>query len=400
MIKIHFILTISISLTLISCKNSTHPKDNIITVNVTNKYPHKELYLQDIFDVEYIPLETNDEFITTASPQDITKDIILFKDLNRVNTGNIFIFRRDGKGLIKINHLGQGAEEYVYPLGVIFDEEKEELFVNDIPGKKIVVYDLNGNFKRNFKQKEGIYYDKIDNFNQNYLICNDGYWGINKSKAKRNYFMLVSKQDGSIKEIPIPYQKKIYPMVEAQSTTGRVIYAIYNMQQIPLLDSWILMEPSSDTIYSYTQDHILKPFIVRSPSIQSMDIEVFLYLGAITDRYYFMQTVKKEFDVENETGFPTKELMYDRDEGVIYECFIYNADFDNKKPISMVYERPIVPAIINNEEVSFITRLEAHDLIEAYEKGKLKGRLKEIAAELDEDSNPVIMIAKHKNRND
>ena len=66
----------------------------------------------------------------------------------------------------------------------------------------------------------------------------------------------------------------------------------------------------------------------------------------------------------------------------------------------MVYERPIVPAIINNEEVSFITRLEAHDLIEAYEKGKLKGRLKEIAAELDEDSNPVIMIAKHKNRND
>ncbi|MDR1557950.1 MAG: 6-bladed beta-propeller, partial [Tannerellaceae bacterium] len=43
------------------------------------------------------------------------------------------------------------------------------------------------------------------------------------------------------------------------------------------------------------------------------------------------------------------------------------------------------------------TSLDAYQLVENYKKGKLKeGKLKEIAATLDEDSNPVIMLAKHK----
>lgn len=40
--------------------------------------------------------------------------------------------------------------------------------------------------------------------------------------------------------------------------------------------------------------------------------------------------------------------------------------------------------------------MEAYKLVEAYNNGELKGELKNIAAELDEESNPVIMIAKDK----
>ncbi len=40
--------------------------------------------------------------------------------------------------------------------------------------------------------------------------------------------------------------------------------------------------------------------------------------------------------------------------------------------------------------------LEAHQIREDYRKEKLKDRLKEIAATLEEDSNPVIMLIKHK----
>lgn len=50
-----------------------------------------------------------------------------------------------------------------------------------------------------------------------------------------------------------------------------------------------------------------------------------------------------------------------------------------------------------NKEVSFVYKLEAPDLVEAYEGGELKGQLKEIAARLNEESNPVLMIAKYKN---
>ncbi|MCD7975777.1 MAG: hypothetical protein LUG51_00975 [Tannerellaceae bacterium] len=64
--------------------------------------------------------------------------------------------------------------------------------------------------------------------------------------------------------------------------------------------------------------------------------------------------------------------------------------------MNLVYEIPIPPVIVDNEEIAFMTRLDAYNLIEAYEKGELKGRLKEIAAELDEDSNPVLLLAKYR----
>ena len=40
--------------------------------------------------------------------------------------------------------------------------------------------------------------------------------------------------------------------------------------------------------------------------------------------------------------------------------------------------------------------MEAPDLIEALNDGKLRGPLKEIASGLDEEDNPVLMIARYK----
>ena len=40
--------------------------------------------------------------------------------------------------------------------------------------------------------------------------------------------------------------------------------------------------------------------------------------------------------------------------------------------------------------------IEAHELVDAYGKGQLKGQLKEIAAGMDAEDNPVILLAKYK----
>jgi len=51
-----------------------------------------------------------------------------------------------------------------------------------------------------------------------------------------------------------------------------------------------------------------------------------------------------------------------------------------------------------NKEIAYSQKIEAYELIESTEKGELKdGKLKEIAAKLNEEDNPVIMLAKHKN---
>ena len=143
------------------CIKEKEQSDNdFITIDITDNYPLKELILQDIMDVEYIALETNETFICQGFVQNIGKNIILVRNYNR--DGDIFIFNRKGKALKKINHLGQGGEEYTFILGITLDEDNNEMFINDNLSRKILVYDLEGNFKRSFKHKEGTMYVTMD----------------------------------------------------------------------------------------------------------------------------------------------------------------------------------------------------------------------------------------------
>ena len=124
---------------------------DLITIDVQKNYSSKkEVSIQDFMDVEYIVLETNDDFPNQGVVLDIGKEIILVK--NRIRDGDIFIYDRYGKALRKINRLGQGYEEYTSIHGISLDENNGEMFVNDILKRKIFVYDLYGKFKRSFKQ--------------------------------------------------------------------------------------------------------------------------------------------------------------------------------------------------------------------------------------------------------
>jgi len=382
---------------LAGCGENKQTTEDLIFVDVTKSYPKREMLLHYFLDVEYISLETNDNFITSANIQAIGQKIMIFTNLRM--DGDIFIFDRNGKALRKINRWGQGPEEYAFIKNVILDEDNGEMHVNDIFSSKIAVYDLVGNFKRSFRYKDGIGLDQIGNFDKDNWICHDSYYSYDKGtliNKKRNCFFLISKQDGSIQEIPIPYKEKKSMIVVGKDANGKTIgdRHIRNRELIPYRDNWILTESSADTIYSYSTEQYMKPFIVRIPSVQSMNPEIFLLPGVLTERYYFMQTIKKEFDFVSNTGLPRTELIYDKQENTIFESAVYNDDIANKIPISLVWEYPMFA--FGNKEIAFTKRLEAYDLIEAYEKGQLKGKLKEIAANLNEESNAVIMLAKYK----
>ena len=371
------------------CKQSDNKSNDLFTVDVTASYPKKELILQDIMDVEYIPLDESDEFVTTGWVHSIGKKVIVVRNRNRNSDGDILIFDRNGKGLRKINHLGGGGEEYQFLLGITLDEENNEIFVNDHFSEKIVVYDLLGNFKRSFKHKEGSMYNmEIYNFDRNNLICRDDKFGEN-GLGNKNIFLVVSKQNGSItKEIEIPYKEKVSSMI----FSDRGVMGIRNRVLVPQgNNSWTLMENSTDTIYQFMSDFSMIPVLVRTPSIQSMSSKVFLYPAVLTDRYAFMQTVKAEWDWERNVGHERRNLMYDKKENTMYEYEMFNADYTKKQPVIMTSE-----VTFGNGEVAAVQMLEAFQLVEAYEKGELKGNLKDIAAKLKDDSNPVIMLIKHK----
>ena len=361
--------------------------DAFITVDVTKSYPKKELILQDFMDVEYITLETTDEFLTQGYVVDIGKEIILVR--NRIDDGDIFLFdRKTGQGIRKFNRQGQGPEEYARILSPVLDEDNGEIFIRDM-ANRMLVYDLYGNFKRSFKFANDAGYSDVFDYDKGNLICYDGsdYYNVGEDRSKA-YHVIISKQDGNvIREILIPFET-IKTLVVRQ---GDYTSATMMQQIIPNHGNWILVDTSSDTVYNYMpNDHKLIPFLVRTPSIHLMDPEVFLSMGILTDRYSFMITEKNVFDFETGRGFPSSQLLYDKMENVIFECTVYNGDYTIKRPLS-VTTRPI------NHEIASSQILEAFRLVESYEKGELKdGKLKEIAANLDEEDNPVIMLVKYK----
>ena len=379
-----FTLLLFAGIGLESC-NQTDTDSKYITVDVKGNYPKKEISLQDFMDVEYIPLETTDEFITQGSIKDIGKKYVLVT--NRFNDGNIFIFdRQSGKGIRKINRQGQGAEEYVRISGIILDEDNGEIFVSTTPGNRMLVYDLNGTFRRSLNIDRQV--TSVYNYNADNLICYDMSDYHDKGKDRTGaYHILISKKDGSItKEIFIPFKTINTPVVRDKDR----FIANYSYQLRPSNGQYTLIETSSDTLYNYGPDGTLTPFLVRTPSVNTMDPEIFLYMGIHTDRFYFMETVENTFNFEKGSGFYPNVLMYDKLDKSVYQVTVYNADYKDKKRVA-VTARPI------NNEIEGAVSLEASQLKDAYEADKLaNGRLKEIASKLGEEDNPVIMLLKQK----
>lgn len=51
---------------------------------------------------------------------------------------------------------------------------------------------------------------------------------------------------------------------------------------------------------------------------------------------------------------------------------------------------------LNEEHLVACQVLQAHQLVEAYESGELKGGLNEIASSITEEANPILLLMKRK----
>ena len=191
-------------------------------------------------------------------------------------------------------------------------------------------------------------------------------------------------------DIKVPYQERKSIALVRVNEDGSMQGAFPENSDFidPFQDGWLLTEPSADTIYYYKPDCSLKPFIVRTPSVQTLSPEVFLFPGVLTDDYYFMQSVTKEYDFDKNEGMPSTPLVYDVAEQKIYKYTVHNADYEDR-------EENLSKQNVNNK-IAFYQALPADELIEAQEDGKLKGKLSDIAAHLDIEDNPVVMIVKPK----
>lgn len=351
-------------------------------IDLSGSIPKEKRILQDLFEIEYVALETTDSFLTRGFIEAVSPHLLITYDYGE---GCLSLFdRATGKGIRQIKRQGQGPEEYVSPSHIIIDEKREELFVSDYASRKILVYDLMGNFKRSFKTVDENYYTELLDYDDDHLLA---YKKPAGPHDENSCHLLIAKQDGSpAKEIRFPIDRIETPIFTHGELTATPFFCL----TAPYGDRWALTVTSSDTIYRYDADGSAHPLIVRSPSIHGMDPQVFLYPTILTDRYYFLRAQKKEFDLETMKGFPTQMLLYDTQEKRLVEYTLTNADMEGGPDIDLYSVMP------KGKEVLACLTLQAPDLVEAREAGKLKGELQRVANRLDEESNPVIALLKEK----
>ena len=378
------LVTLGVLSAVTSC-NPTTEEDNLVMIDMGVDYPEKTLVVQDFLDVEYVPLETNDEFVTQGDVLAAGNKYIVVR--NFTNDGNIYLFdSQTGKALRRINRKGQSGEEYLYINNVVLDENTDELYVNDSGSRHIQVYDINGQYKRSLPYAEGCAYMFMHDYDKNYLIAYDYtlYNRFGEVRDKPYYHVLISKQNGSVTGIPIPFDKIKAPIVKE----GGYVVMGSAKTITPNRGRWLLAETSTDTVYNYTMGKGLKPFLVKIPTSRP---ERLLSIGTMTNRYYFLRSLKLEYDFSIWRGFPITDWVYDVQDMKVYEANVLNGDFTDEANVDMM-QYPV-----NGEKVAACAVLSADGLVDAYGKGNLKeGPLKELAAKLDEEDNPVLMVMKYK----
>ena len=383
-----YILTMTFYVVLFTACNQQSNNTALITIDVESKYPERKLMLQDFAEVEYVALETTDEFINKGIIKAIGKKHIIVS--NSGSDGSIYVYdRQTGKGIRKINRKGQGGEEYTLFTEIILDEEQNEMFVLDYSGQKILVYNLEGEYIRSFKFAENSYYNYTFNYDKHHLLTFKGY--SPNTESEKSSHILISKQDGSInREFCFPYQEIRTPVYTGMHEKyGEVtVSPLFCLTAYGNHQDWFLTRPSSDTLYHCLADGSIRPYLVRTPAIHSMETEVFLFPFIMTDRYAFVQTLEKKVN-KSRLNYPKPiQLGYDKEEKAIYQYIFYNADYP-EKAVSFICTNP-------QKEVMMYQSLQAHELIEANADNKLRGKLKEIASTLDEDSNAVLVLIKHR----
>lgn len=362
--------------------NSQSKTGDLPVIDFSKNYPQKELRLQDIAEIDYIPLETTDDILLSdkAVLFAVSDNYILVYEPQR---GDIFIFDHSGKLYSHFNHKGQSGWEYVWIGGAVYDEKNEEIFVCN---RSIQVYSLNGVHKRTLKintiQDEMTVY----NFDDDALLVYDG---VNidpyfKREIKKKPYRLLSKKDGSlisVLDIYLPERYATQSAIIGENSWRSIL--MYFPQSTYYGQDFMLADISSDTLFLLTQNKKLTPVLTRKPSVHASEPRNVWAIQLTTDKVIVIGMILLDF---NSRGGRFPLFMYEFATGEISKVSFINTESVRKR-----WGPGGSPPIAKNKTAELV---QASDMVDAYKKKLLKGKAEKSLMALDENDNPVVMIVK------
>lgn len=350
-----------------------------ITIDVKKEYPQKELAYEDLAGISFIPLErTPDNLMDIKQSVFITGADIFVEDKYSVQR-----FGPDGTFRNKIGRQGRGPGELAQFTGYMVDTTAREVYMFDNGQQKTVVFGYDGVFLREFRKADPVYKGGVERFGTASLLVGRQLqaWG-NRPMVPGRLFAIISREDGM-------EQRQAGPYISEKN--GRKLTSA-SREFIRYGDEVIVEHKESDTIYSFrpfrSDSLVFKSrYILGPPGFSDGNTLYSVSVLFETDKYGFLFHVKVDAPV-SEKSVKRKMLMADKESGEVFEpAFTFEGE-----PFI------IYPRSANQDGLAFAI-LPPYLLMEWLEKGKIKNlQLKRIAEGLSEDSNPVLMIFRFKNK--
>ena len=336
--------------------------------------------LQEIAEVTYLPLETQDDFLVSGS--------IGYMDMGQIilnNRNQLFFFdRNSGSPSGILNRKGNSGKEYNRIDAFVFDKNAGEIFIANSNRKEILVYDLNQQFIRSFETMD--YQQMVDYDSQTLLVYRQ------QKDSTSTPFFLISKDNGEvIQELDIVSGPRLdgfsVQLPNGSSATAHISGksgSLTSTKNDVLISEW-----SCDTMYRFDYRGALVPVAVRKPTAEKMEPRWLLHLSGENKLFFmFTATCIKGFTPGMVLDIEYRYIAYDKQEQKLVTPRFVNTD----DPTGSVWKGKS----LDQFGTDLVVSLSADRLYTAYEEGKLRGRLQEIASTLKEDDNPVLMLVKCK----
>lgn len=375
------------------CGDANQKPSALPQIDMNAEYPEKEICLQDVAEVSYIPLETTDESLFYGNIESVSE-----KGIFGVGDNKIYLFYPNGKVRHVIDRKGQGPGEYPYVHNAEVDWIREEVFVYHQPRKVMMVYSLDGSFKREFPVDFTFLDHSVHNYDANRLIVykpNPEGGEIQGDITPYCPYILMSKEDGKVDSLSLVKDFHVSEMIKGVMLGNSALYLTASTMT-RLGEDIYLNDVSLDTVY-HTKENKLMPVMTRIPAVRSDESgKFFLQFMGVIPNHYYLRFQMKEMTLGDQVGaasFSTKDedsynALYDCRNGEIFRPIFKDNDYQGAKDYSLSFN--------NGDKYTAYLKLEAFDLIEALEAGELSGELKTIAEGLKEDDNPVLMVVKFK----
>lgn len=343
----------------------------------TTDYPVKEFPYSSVFDIKYIPVETDSTLIDRLRILSITNQ----KVIGVTDKENKFVFI-DENGTItnKFSRIGNAKEEYLGVNDAFYDEAGQTFFILDSQKGRILLLDKDGMYKREFPVEKGHGISAIFNLNENSFIsynCNLGF-----TEDTHGSYSVLSKENGSvIKDIMISCEgEKRYPTVVH---LPQFISVFKSVTMVPADGCVLLSESYCDTVYKMdAQTLTMQPYLLKSPAFATLpdNDKYFLEPYMDTPDYFFFTKRRVTYDDKGAKSTP-QEYFYDKKEGKFYK--VSNKSIGNFKNYK--------------KYGSAGCSIDMIDLMKMQDEGTLPEPLKPILSTATENDNPVLMIMNLKN---